>query len=163
MNDAVAKGIFKIMEGWSVDGHLLLMYACCALVAQFLIIPIMQDLVLGRARRVLAVVGSTLLVLVLAHVGAGDFIRSKLLNNSRKVAELAGSKRLIAEPERGWGGNIVEDRVILRESTTETLFDRPVETSTWSKSVDVQTARDLSEYLRKVNQGEVTWRGPAGN
>lgn len=162
MSEAAANGVFQIMEGGSVDGMMLLVYVCGAFISQFLIIPVAQDLVLGRARRVLAVVATTLLLVSLAHVGAGGFIRGFLLNDSRRIVELAKSDRLLAEPARDWGGNIIEGRVILRESTTETLFNRQVETSGWSKSVDVETARALSEYLEKENRGEIAWRGLAG-
>lgn len=100
-----------------------------------------------------------LVALPLSYIFIIPKLRENLNWNATNILKSAKQQRLAAEPLRD-GGNIVSDKILIRDRGTENLFGQPVETSTWSVQVDTAQAREIDRILTGSGQGSIVWLKP---
>lgn len=160
MNDSIASEVTKLLEGAPLGMEsdvAIFLFVLAGLSAFFLWMVFSNDFLMAFRKRVMLAAGVTTLAVIIGFAGT-PIVRSLAIRDGKKILELAQNNTLIAEqPAPDAFGNTSEGRVILREHKIETLFGKPVETSSWKKEVSIEDARKLSDYLTKMKQGNIVW------
>jgi hypothetical protein len=158
-NEAAIK-VAEILEGASWLNVSLVAYGGACVIAILFCNLFRTEEKLSFKTKAIAYAGVVLCVCLVTHFTALPYIRSAQLEEANLVIELAKSKRLTAETTKNIAGETISGRVKLVEYKTEKLFNKELELSAgWSRSVSLETARELSEYLAKNNEGSIAWRG----
>jgi hypothetical protein len=160
MNDEMASTVTRLLEGAPLElesGVFSFYLSLAALTAFCLWIVFSDDHSIASRKRVLLAAGLTTFAVIIGFAGT-PIVRSLAISDGKKILEFAQSNTLVAEPPApDFFGNVREGSVILREKKIESLFGKPVETSSWKKEVNIEDARKLSDYLEKTKQGSITW------
>lgn len=158
MNDAIANEVTKLLDGAPLGMESVVLSFYVAVITTVLLsaagIFSFEDTEFRKKAK------ATLIIFALAvafGIAGTPYAKSRAREEGAKVLELAQSGRLIAEPARDSNGSITKDRVVLRERRIEALFGQQVETSSWQKEINTEDARNVSDYLMRMNQGYIVW------